>query len=97
MRKVRFAVVAAAAAITVGTLEAQVVPDIGFRSVGRGAPMAQTLPSMADLPRTQPELSNYLLQRTPFVGPMVLRGRTPGGALFDLKLGSAWNGDAPRA
>jgi hypothetical protein len=26
---------------------------------------------------------------------MVLKGRTPGGALFDLKLGSAWDGAAP--
>jgi hypothetical protein len=96
MRNSMKGVIAAAAAFLGGVTCAQVVPDIGFRSVGRGAPMAQTLPSLADLPRTQPELSNYLLQRTPFVGPLVLKGRTPGGALFDLRLGSAWNGEAPK-
>ena len=57
--------------------------------------MLVTLPSLSDLPRTQPELSNYLLEKTPFVGPVLLKGKTPGGALFDLKLASAWNGEAP--
>jgi hypothetical protein len=75
---------------------AQQVPDIGFRSVGRGAAMRQTLPSLSDLPRAQPALSDYLLEKTPFVGPLVLRGQTPGGALFNLRLASAWNGEAPR-
>jgi hypothetical protein len=96
MRRATKGVIAAAFAFFIGVTSAQLVPDIGFRSVGRGAPMVQALPSMSDLPRTQPELSNYLRERTPFVGPMVLRGRTPGGALFDLKLGSAWNGEAPK-
>jgi hypothetical protein len=74
---------------------AQTVPRMSFRSVGRGAPMLETLPSRSDLPRRQPDLSNYLLQHTPFVGPLVLTRPTPGGALFDVKLATARNGDAP--
>ena len=60
---------AVAAALIIHTAGAQVVPDNGFQSVGRGAPMLEILPSLSDLPRKQPELSNYLLERTPFVGP----------------------------
>jgi hypothetical protein len=86
---------AVAAALIIHTAGAQVVPDNGFQSVGRGAPMLETLPSLSDLPRKQPELSSYLLERTPFVGPLLLNGRTPGGALFDLRLASARNGEVP--
>src|SRR5688572_8206964 len=96
MRTVLKGAIGVASALLAAATAAQVVPDVGFRSAGRGAPMVQTLPSMADLPRTQPALSDYLRERTPFVGPMVLKGRTPGGALFDLKLGSAWNGETPK-
>ena len=75
---------------------AQTLPRTDFHSVGRGAPMLETLPSRSDLPRRQPDLSNYLLESTPFVGPLVLRRPTPGGALFDVRLASAWNGDVPK-
>ena len=82
--------------LVVSIAVAQVMPNAGFKSVGRGAPMRETLPSLSDLPRSQPELSNYLVERTPFVGPLLIKNRTPGGALFNLKLASAWNGETPR-
>jgi hypothetical protein len=75
---------------------AQTLPQTAFHSVGRGASMLETLPSRSDLPRRQPDLSNYLLERTPFVGPLLLKRPTPGGALFDVKLASAWSGDVPQ-
>ena len=76
---------------------AQTMPRPDFHSIGRGAPMLETLPSRSDLPRRQPDLSNYLLERTPFVGPLVQIRPTPaGGALFGLRLASAWNGAVPR-
>jgi hypothetical protein len=81
--------------LMINAAAAQTMPGAGFHSVGRGAPMLETLPSLSDLPRTQPELSNYLLERTPFVGPLVIKGRTPGGALFNVKLASAWKGEVP--
>jgi hypothetical protein len=81
--------------LIIGPAHAQKLPDIGFRSVGRGAPMRAALPSRSDLPRTQPELSSYLREKTPFVGPLRLKGSTPGGELFDLDLVAAVDGNAP--
>ena len=57
--------------------------------------MLQTLPSRSHLPRRQPDLSDYLLKRTPFVGPLLRARPTPGGELFGLRLASAWSGDVP--
>lgn len=74
---------------------AQEIPDIKFESVGRGAPMLPALPSRSHLPITQPELSNYLLEETPFVGPYLLKGRGFDGTFFDLTLASAWDGESP--
>ena len=94
MRKAIASVGTIASVLVVKLAGAQIVPDIGFQSVGRSAPMLETLPSLADLPRSQPELSDFLLERTSFVGPMRLR-RSYGGELFGIELASAWNGDIP--
>src|SRR5581483_6867450 len=82
---------------------AQQVADPGFHSVGRGAPLAVSLPS----PRmplnfgsaTPQDWKNLLddLQHYPFVGPMLL---APRGAAADantpvVKAGSAFDGAAP--
>src|SRR5262249_27720461 len=53
-----------ACALITGEAGAQTMPRATFHSVGRGAPMLETLPSRSDLPRRQPDLSNYLLERT---------------------------------
>ena len=88
--------------------QAQVVADPGFKSVGRGAPLAQALPSprrpsfAPGLPPPTPEQLQQMQEdfaRYPFVGPM---GSPPGspprrgpGGLFSLTVGSAWNGAVP--
>jgi hypothetical protein len=84
---------AAAPLVLAGYVKAQTVPDIGFDSVGRGAPMVAALPTRAlrgpaDLPAA--------LQDQPVVGPLTLGGVGPDGAAIDsLVIGAAWNGAAP--
>ena len=85
---------------------AQFVVDPGFKSVGRGAPLAVALPIQRQptfFPGRQltPEEAAQVqedLTRYPFVGPM---GAPPGAAparaanIFTLSVGSAWNGAVP--
>jgi hypothetical protein len=82
---------------------AQEVANPGFKSVGRGAPLAtvlrppspQTLPAgapPADLQRLTAQMQSY-----PFVGAMrlpLLRGPSASEAT-ELRVGSAWEGAAP--
>lgn len=81
---------------------AQEVADAGFKSVGRGAPLAAALhaPSReavpggtapAEMQRVRMEMQSY-----PFVGAMripLIRGA--GSSDTDLVIGSAWDGAAP--
>jgi hypothetical protein len=83
---------------------AQQVADPGFRSVGRGAPLAVALPTlpwpMPD-PRATPVQQQAHRQRVaswPFVGPVRMQLAPPRGAgtpaeVFEV--GGAWNGAAP--
>ena len=78
---------------------AQQVADPGFRSIGRGAPLADTLPTtpFSRDPKLQP-LERIIesfqrLQPMPFVGPMKLQGPLGGGDAPSF--GSAWNGATP--
>jgi hypothetical protein len=83
-----------AAILLAGAAHAQEMPDIGFESVGRGAPLAMSLPSR--LPATQPEQADYLINESPYVGPLMVRGRGYFvGNLRPAALGSAWNGEVP--
>src|SRR5579872_3304276 len=89
-----------------GLAFAQQVANPGFKSVGRGAPLAATLPTPSMptnwLRPTPEQLQAEFrdLDHYPFVGPMKLRlpagasgtsGRPP-----ELTVGSAWNGAAPQ-
>jgi hypothetical protein len=81
---------------------AQEVADPGFKSVGRGAPLAAALhaPSReavpggtppAEIQRVRSEMQSY-----PFVGAMripLIRGA--GSSETDLRIGTAWDGAAP--
>ena len=76
VRRVLLALVASGLA---GALQAQQVADPGFRSVGRGAALAATLPTIpfSRDPKMQP-LDRIIesfqrLQPMPFVGPMKMR------------------------
>jgi hypothetical protein len=84
---------------------AQHVADPGFKSVGRGAPLAVALPvptlppndgsaTPEQIARTDAELRNY-----PFVGPLMLPTiglpRAQRDKMKPTPIGSAWNGDSP--
>jgi hypothetical protein len=86
---------AALAGSAAGAAAAQTQPDIGFTSVGRGAPLAVRLPSR--LPATSEEQAALLLgEASPFVGPLRVRGRGYFiGNLRPNELGSAWDGAVP--
>ena len=84
---------------------AQQVADPGFRSVGRGAPLAEALPPFLPVNAIGPEPPTpdqvqQILERAedfPIVGPFRLNLGPPGEAspAPDLLFGSAWNGDVP--
>ncbi len=84
---------------------AQQVADPGFRSVGRGAPLAAafTPPDFAFGRRLTPEevqKAQAALDRYPWVGPVIFPSLTappgPGGSgAGGMKIGSAWDGAAP--
>ncbi|MEJ1963811.1 MAG: hypothetical protein WDO56_20510 [Gammaproteobacteria bacterium] len=90
------------AAVVTSRSHAQEVADPGFKSVGRGAPLAavlhpparQTLPagsSAADVQRVMAQMQAY-----PFVGALrvpLIRGSAAAEA--ELRVGSAWEGAAP--
>jgi hypothetical protein len=79
--------------LTAGAAGAQTVPDIGFTSVGRGTPLAKSLPSIP--PASDAVLVRYLDEHG-LVGPWKAnRGIT--GDLLDppWQIGAAWNGAAP--
>ena len=104
LNRPRIAVVASFLfAFCAGPGEAQQVADPGFRSVGRGAPLAAQLhapirPANAANPRPE-ELRRYeeSMRAYPFVGAMNIPLRRGSGADGEsvLLVGSAWNGAAP--
>jgi len=85
----------------------QQVADPGFRSVGRGAPLAEALPPFLPVDAIgpeppSPEVVRQIIdgaQSFPLVGPLRFNLGPPGaeGAspVPDLMFGSAWNGDVP--
>jgi hypothetical protein len=81
--------------------EAQPVPDIGFESVGRSAPLAPAIPGEmhtepAELETYPPaEIEGYPEEHW-MVGPFRVVGTGPNGAPVELSSGgSAWNGATP--
>jgi len=82
--------------------EAQQVADPGFKSVGRGAPLAVSLrvpARLADPANPRPEdLQRFTeeMRRYPFVGAMIMPLRRGANAGSDpLLVGSAWDGATP--
>ena len=88
---------ALATAALASTADAQQTADIGFTSVGRGAPLSVAIPSesftdMADTERYPPDEIEGLPDRHWMVGPYIVnRDGEPG----EVRAGSAWNGAAP--
>ena len=83
------------AALGSGPVSAQEIPDPGFNSVGRGAPIVGAMPELTftfgppgdpeQQRRTQEQFENF-----PFIGPMTVGLIGPGP-----QIGSAFNGDTP--
>jgi hypothetical protein len=77
---------------------AQEIANPGFKSVGRGAPLAATVPA----PTRLTDYDQYVqeMRAFPFVGAMQISLRRPaaagrGIAQPDLKVGAAWDGAVP--
>jgi hypothetical protein len=97
-------VLLAALLVTAPAVVAQQVADPGFKSVGRGAPLAATLKTSAPLVFGDQPIADVLrkfvesLDNYPFVGAIKLRIDFPGmeGLMPTPKeFGSAWNGAVP--
>ena len=82
--------------VLAGAATAQQVANPGFKSVGRGAPLAVALPSV-ELPRGPAAMEAFA--KYPWVGPMRIgppRNAPPAaGAPPALDIGAAWNGAVP--
>jgi hypothetical protein len=81
-----------------GIATGQPVADIGFKSVGRAAPLTVTIPTP-----TNPDIEAYppaeiagLPERYWMVGPFRVARRGPDGKIVEERGGSAWNGAAPK-
>ena len=91
----RFFQIGTAAAIVLLTSAptlAQKTADIAFKSVGRGAPLAQALPG--ETPVDPAKLEAYP-ESDRMVGPWRPSRRGPSGEITQIDYGSAWNGAAP--
>ena len=77
---------------------AQQVADIGFKSVGRAAPLGVVLPRHEDpdLEALPPAEISGLPERYWMVGPFRQTAPGPNGTTVEYLGGSAWNGAAPK-
>jgi len=96
----RWTVPMAALLLAAAPAQAQRVADIGFQSVGRGAPLAPALPgkvrtSAAELELYPPAEAPGLPERHWMVGPFTVRRPAADGTRVESKGGSAWNGATP--
>jgi hypothetical protein len=90
--------VAALTSVALAPVVAQEIANPGFKSVGRGAPLAATVPA----PTRPSDYSQYVaeMRAFPFVGAMQISLRRPasagsGAVEPDLRVGTAWDGAVP--
>jgi hypothetical protein len=81
---------AALSVVRTGTLVAQQTAEIGFESIGRGAPLAETVPAQPTTPAELQAVAESVL-----VGSMRLRLPGPDGEVTDRLVGTASNGATP--
>ena len=89
----------ASSAACCGVVHAQQIADPGFKSVGRGAPLAAAFPSPPAAPAGAPQVRQFQqlqIVSYPLVGPMRFGPRTTDPkAPQPQEIGSAFNGAAP--
>jgi hypothetical protein len=83
----------ALALLASGGARAQKVADVGFKSVGRGAPLAAVIPG--DTPADPAKLEDYP-ENGLVVGPFRPKRVESNGKAAQIDYGSAWNGAAPK-
>jgi hypothetical protein len=83
----------AATLLTSTVAEAQKTADIGFKSVGRAAPLARAIPGVS--PATPATLEAYP-DSDLIVGPFRPSRRGPDGTLTQISYGSAFDGATPK-
>jgi hypothetical protein len=88
----RFVCATIAATLT-ATVSAQKTADVGFTSVGRGAPLASVLPGKTPVDRAM--LEAYPADNEFVVGPFRPMRRGANGEEVQGQQGSAWEGAAP--
>jgi len=87
-------VAVATACLLYGTALAQQTADIDFASVGRGAPLAVSIPGQT--PAELAHIEDYPVRyRDRMVGPFRLSSRGAGDVTVVDMEGAAWNGSAP--
>ena len=86
--------VAALALLAPWGAHAQKTADVGFKSVGRGAPLAATIPG--DTPANPAKLEDYPAESNLVVGPFRPKRTGRDGKAVQIDYGSAWNGAAPK-
>jgi hypothetical protein len=96
----RLDAVIAVALLTSSTAEAQQTADIGFESVGRGAPLAVAIPTelrpnLAEIEAYPPAEIDGYPEEYWMVGPFRSVRTGPDGARVESSGGSAWNGATP--
>src|SRR5690348_3173554 len=94
----RFAAAVAVAAALGGPSAAQPVADIGFKSVGRAAPLAVAIPAPTseDIEAYPPAEIAGFPERYWMVGPFRSFKPGPDGKPTEVRNGSAWDGASPK-
>src|SRR5512139_1670013 len=94
----RLAVAIAVATLLGGAVEAQPVANIGFKSVGRAAPLSVAIPAPTseDIEAYPPAEIAGLPQKYWMVGPFRSFKPGPDGKPTEVRNGSAWDGAAPK-
>ncbi len=88
----------AVAALLGGAVEAQPVANIGFKSVGRAAPLAVAIPAPTseDIEAYPPAEIAGLPERYWMIGPFRSSKPGPDGKPAEVRNGSAWDGAVPK-
>jgi len=86
--------IAALSFLVVGTTQAQQTANVGFKSVGRGAPLVSAIPG--EYPVTDRARLELYPDNDRIVGPWRPQRQGPNGERVQRNEGSAWDGASPK-